>query len=221
MNKKQLINVAAIAFASLASASSALASVIVTFDSVVPNPGPGGGFLWSYKANLQPDFNLRANNGNRTTPHDFFTIYDIIGLQAGSASFTPASPYTVGDGWTFGTTEQVSGFTPPKIGVSELSVLMNISVSLLSGPGAGVITPNPTGAAVFLGTVTFLDDYGAVTQNFDGQFTSLTQKKTNLTSFSTIGQLPLPTDPNSEVPEPAHAGLLFAGAAALIRRNRR
>lgn len=219
MNKHQGISLAAVAFASLMSAASASASVIVTFDSVVPNPAPGGtGFLWSYVAYLQPDFNFRTVNTVTATPHDFFTIYDVLGLRIETTSFTPAVPYTPINGWGFTPTTQIAGFTPPKTAVDEVGILTNITVQLTAG---GTISPNPAGAAVLLGTVQFVDDYGDITQNFSGYFSSLTEKKSNGTNFSTVGRLPLPTDGNGDLPEPSSAGLIMGGSLGLLGRRRR
>lgn len=170
--------------------------LIARLVSVTPS---SGNFLWTYTASIAAD--ERVQSGPNTVPPgisrpDFFTIYDILGLVAGSVT-APA-------GWT--------------VSVQNLGIDPTFA-SPPSGDNPAIpnVTFTYTGAAPILGpsasigTFTFLSSIGGI--NPDGSFAAETtfqggpQDNTNV---YTSGSVPVP------VPEPGTLLLALAGPVFLF-----
>ena len=91
--------------------SLAIADIIPTFASYVPNGA--GGLTFSYTASL--------SSGSRVNTGDYFTIYDFQGLISGS-EVAPA-------GWTF--SEQNIGITPAGQIVYDRCAIVNITFTYI------------------------------------------------------------------------------------------
>lgn len=187
-------------------ASGAHAAIIVDLVSVTPLGG--GLYQWSYSADLQPDANMRVTAtpppGPGLLPHDAFTLYDVAGLVAGSAVFTPYVSNA------FLTTVSLFGLNPPMVMPVD-TALPNISVELV---GWGDISPVLSGPAVNLGTLSFTSTFSIDSADYTN-FAAQTQKKSNRTTLSNIGFVLAP------VPEPT--AMLLPGAALLglgLRRRK-
>lgn len=168
----------------------ASADILLNLTSIVPD---GGGFAWTYSADLEPDTNLRVS--------DFFVMYDVAGLVPGSATFTPAVAHT------FSLTETGTGASVPfTVPTHDFAGELNINVA-----HSGGTTITPAGQVLHLGDLTFHSTFGAITTG--GEFASITQQGSS--NFYAIGLVELPA-----VPEPASLASLLAPAAFLMRRRR-
>jgi hypothetical protein len=115
---------------------SAQAGPVLTLASS-PTPS-GGGFEWSYNANLSSSFQTG----------DFFTIYDIPGY-AGSPSASPS----------FSISSQLAGVTPSHFNATDNSSIINVTFQY-TGP---TIAVSP-GTVKSLGTFSFLSTIGTETE---------------------------------------------------------
>jgi len=186
------------------------ASILVTVDPVITDLG-GGHSAFDYGASL----------GGASTLHsgDFFTMYDIGGLQAADtmAAALPA-------GWSLSIQDQ--GITPLGLSPNDINDATHQNVTFTySGPDK--TTPGNT--AVSLGTFRLVSDGNDTHQgflnltaqthydsgNFKGQF------ENSISNFA----VPTSSGEPNDTPEPATLlmlglGLPFVGVAALRRRLR-
>lgn len=211
--------IALTAAALLASATSALATIDLQFELVSVVPMPAGEYKWTYRTQLQPDTNLRSNatvNSTTVSANDFVTLHDILGYVPGTAAFASSAPYANTTNptatFTFGVTVQNLGLTPQSILPDDLADVPNITVKLLSGTVATII-PDGT-SPVNLGELSYHSIYPFTADHFS-DFSSQTQKATDLTTDRQIGQVETPA-----IPEPAALGFLPVVAGLLGRRRR-
>jgi len=181
------------------------AAIIVSLDSVgLESPGV---FRWTYRAELQPDQTMVAN--------DFFTIYDVPSFLTASFS-TSLSNALVGRSFT--TTIQASGFNAPgtTLAADDDPLVDNITVRLTGG---GTIDPADDAGP---GPVTLGNLF--VTSTSDRDLTILTdygsQNHVGGNLASNVGKVVVP----AVIPEPGSVtlmmvGLIAVGALAFRRRQ--
>ena len=184
------------------------AAIIVSLDGIVQDAVPGI-WDWIYRADLQPDENMRAG-----TSGDFFTIYDFSSLATPVSAAFGNSLNPAVFGRTFTVSEQMTGINPPQTAVPDNPNISNFTVRLTGG---GDVVPNPATGQVTLGTLVIKSTTKLPVDSFFG---SLAQKKSDLSGVSNVGSLPVAQG----VPEPGSVTMVLAGLAAfgaLVLRRRR
>lgn len=207
------------AAALLTSTASAMATIDIQFE-LVSVVSAGSDYKWTYNAVLQPDTNLRSAatvSQDTLFAHDFVTIHDIQGYVGGSAAFVNEGPYlnTMNPlaNYTFAVSVQNLGLTPWNIFPDDLADVPNVTLSLTGGDMPSI---RPLGtSAVVLGELSFHSIY-PFTENHFSDFTSQTQKRSDLTTDRQIGSVETPAIPEGST----IFGFVPALAGMMARRRR-
>ena len=187
----------------------ARADIILTLVSMTPM---GSDFQYTYSVQLAPNTVLHSAGGGVNTgvspSNNYFTLYDIPGLVAGSETYGGALATNSMR------TEQLLGVTPatetPR--PPDSASLMNITTYW-----TGSDVSAPSGMAFDMGTFSFLstNPLGSVTQML--AFTGATQKIEDPTTLvaNNTGQVAGPGPSVSPIPEPGTLALLAMGLPVL------
>jgi hypothetical protein len=191
----------------LGNAGPAKADILLTLMSVTPS---GSDFLYTYDVMLTAGSVLHAAGGGANTgvspSNNFFTLYDVQGLVAGSESYGQ----TLGVLGNSTHTEQLSGITPA--GQSPIppdsGSLPNITTYWTGADMAALATPVDLGTFAFLST----NPLGSGMVAYAGA----TQKLESFPDFiaDNISQVAGPGGP-SVVPEPGTLMLMAIGLPVL------
>jgi hypothetical protein len=177
-------------------AGAARADIIPTLTSVTPD---GSNFLWTYNATLSAAENLETNN--------YFTIYDAVGLVAGSEATSSVN-------WVGA--DQLIGVTAPLTTPVDSASILNVTYKYVGS--TTIDGPQST-----LGTFTFVSTDSLVGV---GTFTALALNNTGPeagTLVSNIGSVSVPNPSVSggpPVPLPAAlpVGLVLLAGVGLTRK---
>jgi hypothetical protein len=192
----------------LMSAGQARADIILNLVSVMP---VGADFQYTYSVQLAATTTLHSGGGGVNTgvspSNNYFTLYDIPGLIAGSEVYLGALATSSMH------TEQLTGVTPKTESPvpPDSATAMNIT-TYWTGPDVNA----PAGMPFDMGTFSFLstNPMGSVTEML--AYTAASQKLTdiNLVANNT-GQVAGPAASVSPIPEPGTLALLVMGLPVL------